>query len=1053
MHKLLCIIYLLLTIHLGFGQPYYFNHYQVEDGLSNNAVMATLQDQHGFMWFGTKDGLNRYDGYTFKVFRNNPEDPQSIGRNFVYCLFEDDDEMLWIGTDRGLYIYDPKTEAFKVMNSAPSNEITDIIAVGMHERWFLSRGTIYIFNKLTGSCEAFKQPRRFDATSICLDDQNRVWASSTSGSIELYDREKKSFQSFDVFDTSPKPISRWIEKIYNAGNGKLFIGTADQGIKLFDIETKSYRDLVFPDGNNKGLFVRDFIRYNENETWIGTESGIIIYNAASQKFIQLRKNYNDPYSLTDNAVYTFCKDREGGIWAGTYFGGINYYPHQFTRFKKYFPKDQANSISGNAVREIVADKNGDLLIGTEDAGINKLDISSGLFNQFDIHNKTSNSNIHGLLVVEDKLWIGTFQHGLDVLDLRTGKKIKHYDSRSHHFKTNFIYCLRNTRAGELIAGTNQGIYLYDRKKDDFFPLGNLPETFYTYIFEDNLGKLWIGSSVEGLFMYDPLSGEITNYKYHPNDRNSLADNRVTWIHQDKNKNIWVATESGLCKFEKNSGRFLRYTTRNGLPGNMIFAMLEDKSGNFWVSTSKGLAYLNPLSGKVKIYTRANGLISDQFNYNSAYKDSRGRMYFGTVKGMVSFYPDEFTKNEFLPPVYITGFQLYDQEQQVNEEGSPLQKSVSFSKGITLNYDQSTFSIDFAGLSFTAPEMTRYSYRLAGLDNEWTYLAKNRKVYFTQVPPGKYQFEVKASNNDELWNSRPTILEIRISPPIWLSNYAFALYIVLAGALIWFGLRFYHNRLADKNARKLELLEHEKEREIYHSKIEFFTNLAHEIKTPLTLIKGPMEKLMRNQHADPSILNNLRIMQRNTDRLLDLTTQLLDFRKTETNGFSLNFVRAEIGFILQENILRFKPAAEQKRLQFKIQPFPELQAYIDIEAVNKIISNLLNNALKYADSLIEVVLTEPAENESSFRITISNDGPLIPHDMQEKVFESFFRVNENGRETGTGLGLALARSLAELHNGSLRLVESKNNMNSFELSLPMHQAIEFNLAVSTIKHSI
>ncbi|HMF73008.1 MAG TPA: HAMP domain-containing sensor histidine kinase, partial [Flavitalea sp.] len=293
----------------------------------------------------------------------------------------------------------------------------------------------------------------------------------------------------------------------------------------------------------------------------------------------------------------------------------------------------------------------------------------------------------------------------------------------------------------------------------------------------------------------------------------------------------------------------------------------------------------------------------------------------------------------------------------------------------------------------------------------------------------------------------------ISPPFWLSNYAYTLYIIAAGLLVWLGLRFYHKRIADINARKLETLEHEKEREIYHSKIEFFTNLAHEIRTPLTLIKGPMEKVMRNHHADPSILNNLRIMQRNTDRLLDLTTQLLDFRKTETNGFSLNFVRADISFILHENLLRFKSAAEQKHINFKITTPPELQAYIDIEALNKIISNMLNNAIKYADTFIEVALSEPAENESAFRITISNDGPLIPYDMNEKIFESFFRVNENGRETGTGLGLALARSLAELHNGTLRLIASKNKMNTFELELPMHQAIEFNLAVSNIKHPL
>ncbi|RZK01420.1 MAG: hypothetical protein EOO46_20370, partial [Flavobacterium sp.] len=303
----------------------------------------------------------------------------------------------------------------------------------------------------------------------------------------------------------------------------------------------------------------------------------------------------------------------------------------------------------------------------------------------------------------------------------------------------------------------------------------------------------------------------------------------------------------------------------------------------------------------------------------------------------------------------------------------------FTEKIILNHDQSTFSLDFAALSFTAPERTRYAYRLTGLDDKWTYLEKNRKVYFTELPPGDYRFEVKASNSSDIWNGIPAMLQVHIKPPFWLSGYAYTLYFLIAGLIIWLTLRYYHRRVAELNARKLELLEHEKEREIYHSKIEFFTHVAHEIRTPLTLIKGPMEKVMRNHHSDPSILTNLRIMQRNTDRLLDLTTQLLDFRKTETNGFSLNFVRTDIAALLRDNLLRFKSAAEQKHLQFTLKTPESLLVYVDAEAVNKIISNLLNNAIKYADVKIDISLPEPSPNETTFQVIVANDGPLIPYE--------------------------------------------------------------------------
>jgi signal transduction histidine kinase len=413
--------------------------------------------------------------------------------------------------------------------------------------------------------------------------------------------------------------------------------------------------------------------------------------------------------------------------------------------------------------------------------------------------------------------------------------------------------------------------------------------------------------------------------------------------------------------------------------------------------------------------------------------------------LISFHPDEFVSNNFVSPVYITGFQVYDKELAINKAGSPLQRSITYTNTITLAYNQSSFSIDFAALSYTAPDMTEYAYKMDGLNKDWTWLKTNRKAYFTELSPGTYHFTVKASNSSGIWNSTPASLTIQILPPIWASTWAYLLYGIILITLVMYIVRSYHRRTEEKNRRKLEILEHEKEREIYQAKIEFFTNVAHEIRTPLTLIKGPMEKVMKQIEAVPAIRNNLQIMKRNTDRLLDLTTQLLDFRKTETKGFSLNFVKANMAELLTDAYLRFKPAAEQKKLSFTMEAPTLFNAYVDIEAFNKILSNLLDNALKYADTRVQIRLVVGSEKDSVFMVEVKNDGYLIPYDMKEKIFESFFRIKETGKQSGTGIGLALARSLAELHKGALYLKDPDNDMNVFVLALPVHQEIEFNLS--------
>ncbi|HSC38070.1 MAG TPA: two-component regulator propeller domain-containing protein, partial [Chitinophagaceae bacterium] len=609
----------------------------------------------------------------------------------------------------------------------------------------------------------------------------------------------------------------------------------------------------------------------------------------------------------------------------------------------------------------------------------------------------------------------------------------------HALKSNFIYCLQQSAAGDIMMGTTRGAYSYNRRDDNFTPLPGMPlNNWYSSLLEDKQGIVWGGTYGNGVNYYNPHTKTGGNLRYDAKDKTSLGSDRINSIFEDSRHNLWFATEGGLCKFNRN-GHFTRYTTKNGFPTNFILSGLEDSKGQLWISTSRGLVCFNPLTEQITTYTRNDGLLNDQFNFSSAFKDSNGQMYFGSVKGLIFFRPDAFIKNTFTPPVYITGFQVYNQELGIAKKGSPLQKSISYTDKIVLDYNQSTFSIDFASLSYTAPERLEYAYKMEGLEKDWTYLKTNRKAYFTQLAAGTYTFKVKASNSSGTWNEHEATLLIQVLPPWWASPWAYALYALAALLIAFILIRNYHRRVEEKNARKIERLEIAKEKEIYEAKIGFFTNVAHEIRTPLTLIKGPLESILHKAGAIPEIKDSLRIMERNTNRLIDLTSQLLDFRQTEINGFHLHFEKEAVSELLEETYTSFKPLAEKKNLRFSLSmPATPLYAFVDADAFNKILANLFSNAVKYSESRVEINLLPFGAGDTYFTIEVKNDGFLVPPAMSEKIFEPFFRLRETEKQKGTGIGLALSRSLTELHKGSLCLRPAENNLNVFSLTLPIQQ---------------
>ncbi|RYY57949.1 MAG: sensor histidine kinase [Chitinophagaceae bacterium] len=1037
---LACLCCFLLVSVAARSQSYYFRHYQVEQGLSNNTVFSCQQDKRGFLWMGTKDGLNRFDGYSFKVFRNDVDDSTSIGDNFIRSMLISEGDTLYAGTRNGLYRYNARLENFSSLYRG-SEEVRDIRKDRHGNLWFIAGQTLHWLRESDGRQKQYPPSSFFAATSVCIDPSGGVWVSTSNGYLCRYDEDTDSFKRFDVFDPAMPASIRWIEKIYASTASTILIGTSNSGVKSFDIKQGTWKDLLTLNPDRTAIFARDFVQTPDNTIWIATESGIFVYDPGTGKAENLRKQSGNPYTLSDNAVYSLCRDREGGTWAGTYFGGINYFPRQQVSFEKYFPGDDTHPLSGYAVREICEDSSGHLWIGTEDAGLNRLDKKTGAIRQYRPDGNPgsiSYSNIHGMLVKGRELWVGTFEHGLDILDLVTGKVVKRFPGNSAELRSNFIVVLYRTRTGLIYIGTRHGLYRFDERLNEFNLVKAIPaETFIHTITEDVHGVLWVGTLGNGLYYLRPGENGAGHFDHDPKNRKSLSSNSVTTLFESADRQLWIGTEGGgLDRFIAADSSFAPYTTRQGFPSNTIFKVLEDDSHKLWITTANGLLCFEPATAKLAVYTTAHGLLSNQFNYNSGYRDADGMMYFGSAKGMVSFDPDNFRADNQTSPVYITGLYVNDNEQRPLTAGSPLRNAVSFTEEVELNYDGASFSIEFAALSFAAPEMTEYMYTTDGLDKEWTYLKTNRKVYFTNLSPGVYTFRVKARNAGGDWPETASSIIIRILPPFWASPVAYTVYAILALLLALLIIRFYHHRVREKTRRKIETLEREKEKEIYQAKIDFFTNVAHEIKTPLTLVKAPMEQIAKKAGGDANFAYDLHIMQRNTDRLVELTNQLLDFRKVEANGFYLSFVQTNISQLLRETGAGFELLARQKKVAFELL-LPELPvlAFVDVDALEKILNNLFYNAINYCRESVWIELS--ARETGYFTIEVRNDGTLVPDELKERIFEPFYRLQQHRDRSGTGIGLALARSLAELHKGSIRF-HSADGVNVFRFSLPMNQ---------------
>lgn len=1006
-----------------------------------------VQDKKGFMWFASRNGLNRFDGHTFRIFQNIAGDSLSIGSNSIFALYEDSAEKLWVGTHKGVYRYDPIADRFDAFRLIPAGEVLEIRGDRNGNIWVISDLALYRFHTRTGRVSRIDlgdgQP-----ISLHVSPAGAVWVACNNGVVRRYRQDTGRFEAFNVGELSGIRDIYGATTLHAVGDSSLLIGTMKK-VLLLNLVKKQVRNLTAAGQPGEDVQVHTIFQKSSREFWLGTESGLYILDLGSGSSQHIVREQFNRYSISDNIVNCILRDREGGIWITTQFGGINYYSTQFNNFRKFFPKP-GNSISGSIVHEITKDKYGHLWIGTEDAGLNRLDVRTGQFKAFVPDGRPgsiSYHNLHGMVADGDELWVGTYEHGLDVIDLRTGRVIRHYNSSANprSLSSNFIVTLYKTRAGDILAGTWMGLCRYNRATDDFTRLPFFNAQVQS-IHEDVEGTIWAASYGGGVYYFNPKTQKQGHIRYSADHPDGLPDNYVNSIYQSSEKSIWLCTEHGLSRYNPETGKFRNYRKTDGLPDNQVFRVLEDDAGNFWITTSRGLAKLDGRTDRFTNFHTGNGLPTDQFNYNSSYKDSDGTLYFGTVAGMVGFKPAALLRNAFVPPVYITRLQVNNRDIDVRQEDAPLKQSVVYADELTLPYQSSSVSFDVAVLSYVIPEQNSYQYQLEGLSQEWLpFHSNSRRIQFSKLPPGEYTLKIRGANSDGLWNNRETRLRITILPPFWATGWAYLFYVVLVVSIIVVIFRYYFLALHEKNRRQIETIEMGKEREIYNAKIDFFTNVAHEIRTPLTLIKMPLDKLLVSRKSDPEMIESLNMIDKNTSRLIDLTNQLLDFRKAEANNYSLNFTKTDINDLLNDVFATFRPAAEQKQLQYKLElPRITLQAFVDEEACKKITSNLINNAIKYAESRVNVKLSPFNSDDLLFHIEFTNDGPLIGYNDRDRIFEPFYRAEGNSKEPGTGIGLPLARSLAELHKGTLELKRSEFDQNTFLLSIPIHQDYELDL---------
>jgi len=1015
----------------------------IENGLSNNAVTSIYQDYKGFMWFGTYDGLNRYDGYEFKVFRNVIGDTNSLHFNHVTAIAGDAYHNIWVGGQKGVSIFNQYNSDFSAPEYFPANSSTpiklddDVNILKAVAGNYMLVGTqhtgLFVYSGRSRTTEQIPLhlPKGtsvgYDVTAIEFDSVKQVVYVFVRGAgLCIYDVSK---QTLKIINGSIKQATC----IKIDRNRNCWVGT-DEGLTLYDMAANSFsKDLIHLKSRIINICIDE-----KNVLWIATDGGgVSLLTGPENAPVPLFTATGNPL-LNSNAVYAIYEDIDGRKWIGTLRGGINVIESRRRPFKQviYETPGKSNSIE-NFILSFCADEKNNVWIGTDGAGLRFWNRQKNTFTSYSqsLVNKNSISSNFITSIERDHrndIWISTWFGGINKLQKSTNSFTRYtcVNPKTGLAENNVWMMYEDSKKRLWASATNDGsLYLFNRVADRF-ELFDEKITNLQSLTEDREGNLW-GGNYSSLIKIDTRNKKHITYNVgYP----------VRCIHEDKDHNFWVGTQDGgLLLVDRKTAKFRRFTRKDGLPGNTILRLLEDGKGNLWMSTFNGLSKFNPRTKQFRNFSQSDGLQSNQFSFKAGLALPSGEFLFGGIKGFNIFYPDSVYERFKEPKLFLTGLKINNIPIEEDDSYVSERKLDQVNK-VTLPFDRAVLSLDFVALEFSATDKIKYAYYLEGWDNDWNYVNNIRTATYSRLVEGNYVFKIKVSNPDGKWSNETQLLKITVLPPWYRTWWAYLIYFLIGTGAIYLYLLFKNRQAKLQYQIKVAHVEAEKEKELNEKKMLFFTNISHEFRTPLSLIINPIKDILHKNGTD-SNNHELNIVYRNARRLLRLVDQLLLFRKADSEMEQLNLVQFDLHDLCREVYSYFIQQAKTKKISYELECNSQpLIISADREKIEIALFNILSNALKYTPKNGKVHF-QVVDFESDVKITISDTGIGIPAETGDKLFGRFYQVKENMVVAGGfGIGLNLVKNFVEAHQGRVSYKSEKGRGTAFFVVLPKNTGV-------------
>lgn len=999
--------------------------YDVISGLSANSIKSIIQDKKGYIWLATSDGLNCFNGNSFKSYGCSyyPTGNDGItALNILNIIQHKDGKQIWAATQSSrLLLFDPETECFKTLELSQYGPAPNLCYSMAYDKegnlWIGTDAGIYVYNEndnrfsiwsSTNSCLSSDNIRY-----IFCDSNNVIWVG-TGNEIAQFNSSTCSFSKAKVDMASfegDKAIQ--ISAISNGPNETLWVGTWSHGLAVLDKSSNTLRRIEAISDNilTDSMRIRSILCDTPDLLWICSNIGLFQYHIHSNQLSQVIMSSAQP---NDN-IYASMKDKEGGIWIGTFFQGAYYLSPKARQIECYTTGNTGGKLKGTAISSFCEDSQGNIYIGSENGGLSIFDPINHKFKKSPV--ETEPSNFHALCIESGYIYIGSYSTGLLKADLSTGKSQSFTKNEHPQLLSDNIFSLFKSSNGNIYIGTDAGCSKYDCSSGRFSSIDSLKGVFIYDILEDKKDNMWFAGYYNGLYRFDKKNGRWSNYTNDPCDSESIPHNKILSLYIDDKENLWICTEGGgVCRYLYESDTFEPLSLMNGdkkTDLSIVYGMLNDPSGKLWLSSNNGL-WLCDNNGNIhRHFTHEDGLQSNQFNIGATMKSSLGKLYFGGVAGFNIINPVNLHECRTSPTVTARIRYEADDAKEVYSD------RISDSGTITLPRDKSSFSLDFECLSYISPAKTRFAYRIDN-QREWT-ITDETSVSLLNFPHGDHTIRIKAVTADEDWSQNEATLHIRNLPPVMLSLGAKIIYIMAAISILTLAVVYIRRRYSEKARIRISQMKIAQEQESYEAKINFFTHVAHEIKTPVTLINAPLEIIKENE-TDPEKLRNIELVQKNTLRLLNLVNQLLDFKKISGGGYALNMTPCNPAELTANVVNRFDgKSLGGISISMDLPKEQDLFCLLDPEAFTKIISNLLTNAVKYAQSTILVKLAvDESGEQNTLRLTITDDGCGIELKDQKHIFDTFYQSanSSNKRISGVGLGLPLVKMLVQKHSGKV-----------------------------------